>query len=116
MSIPAEEEEVWSSANHDRDGKTVLRTRDAQETERNCHLIYISMIFNTLVGFDLVGLFSSPDQNEEARDEEENSGRTKNHVLLEDLPSQEPTLSEEGIILIRQNMEEEAITKGESKT
>ena len=74
------------------------------------------MIFSTLVGFDLVGLFSSPDQNEEARDEEENSGRTKNHVLLEDLPSQEATLSEEGIISIRQNMEKEAIMKGESKT
>ena len=41
MFIPAEEEEVWSSANHDRDGKTVLRTRDAQEAERNCHLKYI---------------------------------------------------------------------------
>ena len=73
MLTPAEEEEVWSGANHDRDGKTVLGTRDAQEAERNCHLKYIYMIFNTLVGFDLVGLFSSPDQNEEARDEEENS-------------------------------------------
>ena len=74
------------------------------------------MIFSTLVCLDLVGLFSSPDQNEEARDEEENSGRTKNHVLLEDLPSQEATLSGEGIIFIRQNMEEEDIMKGESKT
>ena len=41
MLTPAEEEEVWSGANHDRDGKTVLRTRDAQEAERNCHLKYI---------------------------------------------------------------------------
>ena len=41
LFIPAEEEEVWSRANHDRDGKTVLRTRDAQEAERNCHLKYI---------------------------------------------------------------------------
>ena len=66
ISTPAEKEEVWSGANHDRDGQTVLGTRDAQEAERNCHL-------DTLVGFDLVGLFSSPDQNKEARDEEENS-------------------------------------------
>ena len=72
--------------------------------------------FQHALVLNLVGLFSSPDQNEEARDEEENSGRTKNHVLLEDLPSQEATLSEEGIILIRQNMEEEAVMKGESKT
>ena len=32
-------------------------------------------------------------QNEEAGDEEEHSGRTKNHVLLEDLTSQETPLS-----------------------
>ena len=32
-------------------------------------------------------------QNEEAGDEEEDSGRTKNHVLLEDLTSQETPLS-----------------------
>ena len=54
MFLPAEEEEVWSGANHDRDGQTVLGTRDAQEAERNCHLEYIQMIFSTLVGFDLV--------------------------------------------------------------
>ena len=41
MFLPAEEEEVWSGANHDRDGKTVLGTRDAQEAERNCHLKYV---------------------------------------------------------------------------
>ena len=41
MFIPAEEEEVWPRANHDRDGKTVLGTRDAQEAERNCHLKYV---------------------------------------------------------------------------
>ena len=41
MFIPAEEEEVWPRANHDRDGKTVLGTRDAQDAERNRHLKYI---------------------------------------------------------------------------
>ena len=63
----------------------------------------------------MLDFFPSPDQNEEACDEKENSGRTKNHVLLEDLPSQEPTLSEEGVIFIRQNMEEEAVMKENPK-
>ena len=36
--VPAEKEEVGSSANHDGDGQAVLRPRDAQQAERNGNL------------------------------------------------------------------------------
>ena len=42
----------------------------------------------------LVQIVLIGNQYEEASDEEEDSGRTKNHVLLEDLTSQETPLSE----------------------
>ena len=45
---PAEEEEVGPSANHDGNGKAVLRPRDAEQAERNCHLrdgFKISLLF-----------------------------------------------------------------------